>query len=76
MGSYYQPASYFKGGKRRTRCTRKLKGGFTPSIMGNVVSAGGYMIPLALRQGYMLLNSSSKTKSKRRKSKTLRKKHK
>jgi len=76
MGSYYQPTSYFKGGGRRKSSThklkRKLRGGFTPSIMGNVVSAGGVMIPLALRQGYMLLNGSHK----KRKSKTLRKKHK
>ena len=76
MGSYYQSTSYFKGGRRRKSSTRKLRhrlrGGFTPSVMGNVVSAGGFMIPLALRQGFMLFNSNSKT----RKSKTLRKKHK
>jgi len=68
MGSYYQPVSYLKGGKRKTRRT---KGGFMPSVMEGVVGAGRIMIPLALRQGYKLFN-----KTKKRKSKTMRKKNK
>jgi hypothetical protein len=65
MGSYYQPVSYLRGGKRKTR----TKGGFIPSVMGGVVGAGRIMIPLALRQGYKLFNN----KTKKRKSKTMRK---
>lgn len=71
MGSYYQPVSYLKGGKRRTRNRKSKKGGFYPSVMGGVVSSGKLLIPVALRQGYKLLNNS-----KTRKRKTLRKKHK
>ena len=69
MGSYYQSKSYFKGGKRRTKKskTRKncKKGGFYPSVMGGVVGSGKYLIPIALSQGYKLMNT-----------KTLRKKNK
>ena len=68
MGSYYQPVSYLKGGKRKTR---SKKGGFYPSVMSGIVGSGKLLIPLALRQGYKLLNNS-----KTRKRKTLRKKHK
>ena len=72
MGSYYQPVSYLKGGKRKsTRRNKSKKGGFYPSVMGGVVSSGKLLIPVALRQGYNLLNNS-----KTRKRKTLRKKHK
>jgi len=65
MGSYYQPVSYLRGGKRKTRRTN---GGFVPSVMGGVVGSGRIMIPLALRQAYKLLNN----KTKKRKSKTRR----
>jgi hypothetical protein len=64
MGSYYQPVSYLRGGKRKTR---KIKGGFLPSIMGNVVGAGRFMLPLALHQGYRLLNKTKKRKPKTKK---------
>jgi len=68
MGSYYQPRSYFKGGKRKN-ITRK--GGFYPSVMGGVVQTGKLLVPLVLRQGYKLLNNKKTRKHKR---KTLRKK--
>lgn len=71
MGSYYQPVSYLRGGKRKTR---KTKGGFVPSVMGGVVGSGRIMIPLALRQGYMLLNN--KTKKRKSRTRRLRKKNK
>ena len=75
MGSYYQSKAYFKGGKRRTRksLTRKnsKKGGFYPSVMSGVVGSGKYLIPVAIHQGYKLLNNKTR-KSK----KNLRKKHK
>lgn len=67
MGSIYQSKHYFKGGKR----TRK--GGFYPSVMGGVVGSGKYLLPIALRQGYQLLNKKNKT---RKSKKNLRKKHK
>jgi hypothetical protein len=65
--SYYQSKNYFKGGKRKI--TRK--GGFYPSVMSGVVGSGKYLIPVAIHQGYKLLNNKTR-KSK----KNLRKKHK
>ena len=74
MGSYYQPLSYLKGGKRKTRrATRKTNGGFVPSVMGNVVGAGRFMLPLALRQGYKLLNNKTKKRKSKAKTKRMRK---
>jgi len=70
MGSYHQPVSYLRGGKR----TRKTKGGFIPSVMGGVVGAGKYLSPLVLRQGYTLLNN--KTKKRKSRTKKMRKKNK
>lgn len=79
MGSYYQPANYLKsssGGKRRcgTRKSRKQNGGFYPSIMGGVMSAGKLLMAASLRQGYKMLSSSSNRGKKTRKSRELRKK--
>ena len=81
MGSYYQPANYLKGGKRRcmtrknnnTRKSRKQNGGFYPSIMGGVMSAGKLLMAASLRQGYKMLTSSSNRGKKTRKSRHLRK---
>ena len=76
MGSYYQSLSYLKGGRRRkTRNTRK--GGFYPSVMGGVMRYGSYLVPIAMRHGMRMMNSTkTKTKKskKQKKSKTLRKK--
>ena len=66
MGSYYQPVNYLKGGKRRKHKTRKFKGGFYPSVMGGVMSAGKFLGIASLRQGYKLL-TSSRGKNKSRK---------
>lgn len=58
----------------RLHVPRKNKvnnGGFYPSVMSGVVDAGRYLIPVALRQGYNLLNNKT-----RKNKKTLRKKHK
>ena len=68
MATYYSPLSFFKGGKRRkTRKTRKTKsGGFYPSIMGGVVQTGAYLVPLAIRHGYKLLNNKSLRKKNRK----------
>ena len=64
------PVSNYKGGTRRSRRggsrrrkkgTRK-KGGFTPSVMGGLVSAvSKYLVPIAMFSGYKLI-----TKKKRR----------
>jgi len=72
MGSYYQSMSYLKGGKK----TRKAKkGGFYPSIMGGVMRYGSYLVPMAMRHGMRMMNSSKTKKSKKqKKSKTMRKK--
>jgi len=56
-GSYYQPANY-------------LKGGFYPSVMGGVMSAGKLLMLASLRQGYKMFsnkNASSKSLQKTRK---------
>ena len=79
MATYYSPLSFFKGGKRNK--TRKSKGkskksvlasgagkgGFYPSIMTGVVQNGAYLVPVALRQGYKLLNNNNKKTRKVRK---------
>jgi len=57
--------------RSRTRNTRKTRGGFTPSIMGNfVASASKYITPIVLFAGYKMLKkgtfSKSTKKSKRR----------
>jgi hypothetical protein len=67
MGSFFQPLSFFNGG-RRSRRNRIKKGGFYPSIMGGVVKSGSMLIPLALRQGSKLLEKK-KTRKVRRKHK-------
>jgi hypothetical protein len=75
MATYYSPLSFFKGGKRRktrkTRKTRKIRkprsGGFYPSIMGGVVQTGAYLVPLAIRHGYNLLNNNKSLRKKNRK---------
>ena len=70
MGSYYQPLSYFKGGKRRQRKTRRLKkhkGGFYPSIMGGVAKSSQYLLPLAFRAGSQLMENHFKKRKATRK---------
>lgn len=45
----------------------QMNGGFYPSVMTGVVGAGKYLVPLALRQGYTLLNNKKKTRKIMRK---------
>ena len=71
MGSYYQPVNYLRGGKRRTQ--RKHKGGFYPSVMGGVMSAGKLLLAASLRQGYKMLTSKSSSRSKKNKTRKVRK---
>ena len=75
MGSYYQPLSYFKGGRRksrrhRTRRIKKHKGGFHPSVMGGVAKTGQYLLPIAFKAGSQLLdnhfNKNKKTRKNRK----------
>ena len=75
MGSYYQPLSYFKGGRRKTRRhrirhTKKHKGGFHPSVMGGVAKTGQYLLPIAFKAGSQLLdnhfNKNKKTRKNRK----------
>ena len=72
MATYYSPLSFFKGGKRKSRKVRKnktrksIKGGFYPSIIGGVVQAGAYLVPLAVRQGYKLLNNNKSLRKTRK----------
>jgi H+/Cl- antiporter ClcA len=78
MGSYYQSLSYLAGGKRANK-SRKIVGGFYPSIMGGVMKYGSFLMPVAVKHGMKLMNSSSKKsktskRSKKSKRKTLRKK--
>ena len=77
MGSFYQPIAYLTGGKKRsskrTKKTRKHRGGFYPSVMGGVMRTGTYLIPMAFKHGVQLFSNKTK-KSKSKKSKTMRKK--
>jgi hypothetical protein len=76
MGSYYQPVNYLRGGKRRTgkrRSYKGHKGGFYPSVMGGVMTAGKLLIAASLRQGYKMLTSKSSSRSKKNKSRKVRK---
>jgi len=71
-GSYYQPKSYVSGGKlsktkTKRRSRRKHRGGFYPSIMGGVMSAGKFLVAASLRQGYNMITSKPNRKSKTRK---------
>ena len=66
MASYYQSPAYFKGGRSRRSKTRRCNGGFYPSIMGGVTSAGRLLIPLAIRHGVKLLNSKRKVRKTRK----------
>ena len=51
----------------RNRKTRKMKGGFVPSVMGNFLfGASKYITPLALFAGYKLY---TKTKNMKRSTK-------
>jgi hypothetical protein len=55
----------------RNRRTRKMKGGFVPSVMGNFLfGASKYITPLALFAGYKLY---TKTKGMKRSTKRNRK---
>jgi hypothetical protein len=44
------------GGRKHTRKTRRVRGGFVPSVMGNfAVAASKYITPIALFAGYKLM---------------------
>ena len=66
--SYYQPTSYMKGGKSKKRGYKKrtTKGGFYPTVMANLVKSGGILMPLAMKAGYSLYNSFSKTRKNKK----------
>jgi len=55
------------GGKRRKlRKSRKIKGGFVPSVMdGFVAAASRFIVPLALYSGYKLLSRKQKKQGRR-----------
>jgi hypothetical protein len=67
-GSFYQPTTYMKGGKSKRRGYKRktTKGGFYPSVMSNLVKSGGILMPLAMRAGYSLYNSFSKTRKNKK----------
>ena len=73
-GSFYQPKTYMKGGMKNTRKYNKKrgykrktsKGGFYPTVMTNLVKSGGILMPLAMRAGYSLYNSFSKTRKNKK----------
>lgn len=53
-------------GGKRTRRSRKRKGGFYPSVMGDfTISASRYIVPMALYAGYKMM-SHKKGRSRRR----------
>jgi hypothetical protein len=52
---------------RTLRRTRKMKGGFVPSVMGNFLfGAAKYITPLALFAGYKLYTKTKGTRGTRR----------
>ena len=54
-------------GGRRTRRSRKRKGGFYPSVMGDfTVSASKYIVPMALYAGYKMMRTSKTAKRRTR----------
>lgn len=55
---------------KRSLRTRKMKGGFVPSVMGNFLfGAAKYITPLALFAGYKLYTKTKGTRSTRRSTK-------
>jgi len=60
------------GGRRRSkskrsRCSKRKRGGFVPSVMGGFVEAASkYIVPIALYAGYRLMTRKSKKSGKRR----------
>ena len=51
----------------RNRKTRKMKGGFVPSVMGNFLfGASKYITPLALYAGYKLYTKTKHTRRSRK----------
>jgi hypothetical protein len=58
-----QPVAYFHGGSRK-----RLRGGFTPSLMGGVLSNGPLLMTPALAQGFRLLrNNTERLRTRNRK---------
>jgi hypothetical protein len=54
--------------RSRNRRTRKMKGGFVPSVMGNfLLGASKYITPLALFAGYKLYMKTKNMKCRRTK---------
>lgn len=59
---------------RSMRRTRKMKGGFVPSVMGNFLfGASKYITPLALFAGYKLYTKTKGTRSNKRSTRRIRK---
>jgi hypothetical protein len=54
------------GGSQKRRRTKRTRGGFVPSIMGNFVAAASkYVVPIALFAGYKMLTRKGKRSSRR-----------
>ena len=45
---------------------KTAKGGFYPSIMANLLKSGSVLVPLAMRAGYSLFNSTNKTRKNKK----------
>ena len=45
---------------------KTVKGGFYPSVMGNLLKSGKFLMPLAMKAGYTLYNSFNKTRKNRK----------
>lgn len=56
-----------KRATRKQRTTRKQRGGFLPSVMGNLLTTGPAFLTAAIAQGVRLLrNTETRMKSRRR----------
>ena len=69
-----QPMSFFKGGRgsssKRTghspKRTRRLQGGFYPSLMGGVLQNGPFLMTAAFTQGSRLISGSKERMATRK----------
>lgn len=69
-GSIYQALPYVMRGAGKTR---KLKGGFYPSLMGGVLSNGPLLVSAAVAQGARLLRNNSERMKHRKTRRTVSK---
>jgi hypothetical protein len=63
-----RPSLNLTGGKRtrHTRRTRRRRGGFHPSVMGNFVQNASRLIPAVTLSGYRMIKNYKKSRKNRK----------